>query len=300
MDIEKGAEEIFSGFQRALARNEGLFIGRNGTIELETLLFKLYGSKPSDPYPDTISKRIELHAGIFPSTKASLDRWVFSMVEAIRFTDVLVAGWYKPLEEQEKILLDSLNKGSPRIPLRSLEPYYVPPEKRWTSLLQGQKVAIVNAFAKTAVQQIEKREEIWPLATESLLPSNVTWIPIVTGYAPILAQGSAEWPLRHKSWDVAVSGVVQQVLQSGARIALIGCGGLGMVIGCELKKKGVIAIVMGGALQVLFGIKGSRWATHSIISQFWNDAWVHPSLEETPKGASLIEGGCYWSNTKKN
>ena len=77
-------------------------------------------------------------------------------------------------------------------------------------------------------------------------------------------------------------------------IALIGCGALGMVLGSELKKHGIIAIVMGGATQVLFGIKGQRWATHSVISHFWNEAWVWPNVTETPRGASSIEGGCYW------
>jgi hypothetical protein len=52
--------------------------------------------------------------------------------------------------------------------------------------------------------------------------------------------------------------------------------------------------VLGGATQVLFGIKGKRWETHDVISKFWTDAWVWPSLEETPGGAGDIEGGCYW------
>lgn len=294
MDIETGAKEIMVALERALARKEGLLIGRNGTIELETLFFKLFQTKPAQPYPGILSKRMELHAGIFPSTQVSLDRWIFQMIEAIRSCDVLVAGWYKPLEAQEKTLLEKTNTNAPRIPLRSLEPYYVEPEKRWTTLLQGHRVAIVNAFAQTSMKQIEKREEIWPVATDSLLPKEVEWIPIVTGYAPILAQGRAEWPSGESSWDVATMSVVKQVVDSGARIALIGCGGLGMIIGSELRKRGVIAIVMGGALQVLFGIKGRRWATHDVIQHFWNDAWVSPSDKETPGGSQLIEGGCYW------
>lgn len=294
MEIEKGAQEITKAMERALQRKEGLLVGRNGTIELETLLFKFYNAKPSQQYPEGICRRMELNAGIFPPTQTSLDRWVFMMAESIRNCDVLVAGWYKPLALQEELLIDNLHKFVPRIPLRSLEPYYVSPDQRWTSLLKGQRVAIVNAFAKTARKQVEKREEIWPLATESLLPSDVDWVPIVTGYSPTLAQGKASWPSDIHSWDVAVDAVVREVVQSGAKIALIGCGGLGMVIGSELKKRGIICIVMGGALQVLFGIKGNRWARHDVIQHFWNDAWVYPSDSETPGGAWRIENGCYW------
>jgi hypothetical protein len=294
MNIEKGADEICAAIERALKRKEGLLIGRNGTIELETMLFKLFAAKPGEDFPSAIARRMEWNAGIFPSTKVSLDRWVFSTVEAIRSSDILVAGWYKPLEVQEQKLLEPLNTNSPRIPLRSLEPYYVEPTKRWTCLLKGQKVAIVNAFAQTAVSQIKKRDEIWPVATESLLPSDVQWVPIRTGYSPALAQGKASWPSNILSWDVAINSVVKQVCDSRCKIALIGCGGLGMAIGCELKKRGVIAIVLGGALQVLFGIKGNRWEKHDVISHFWNDAWVYPQNEETPGGAWNIEGGCYW------
>lgn len=298
MSLEKGAEEIFTAIERALKRKEGLLVGRNGTIELETLLFKLYVAKPAEEYPSHILQRMELNAGVFPANKVSFDRWVFMAVESIRNCDVLVAGWYKPLEAQEKQLLDSINTNCIRIPLRSLEPYYVPPEKRWTQLLQSQKVAIVNSFVNSCMSQLEKREEIWPVEPQTLLPPNVEWIPIRTGYSPRLAQGRSGWSSDIQSWDVAVMDVVKQVVNSGARIALIGCGGIGLLIASELKKRGVIAIVMGGALQVLFGIKGNRWEKHDTISHFWNESWVYPSLDETPNGAWMVEGACYWG--KKN
>jgi len=92
----------------------------------------------------------------------------------------------------------------------------------------------------------------------------------------------------------AVDWIVSEVVRQGSRFALIGCGGIGMLVALELKKRGVIAIVLGGAIQVLFGIKGSRWKNHPIISKFWNDFWVNPSETEKPNGANSIEGGCYW------
>ena len=294
MAIEGGAEEIRKVLDTALKKKEGALIGRNGTIELETLLFRLYGSAPNQAYPTHITNRLELHAGVWPTDKSNTDKWSFSLLEAIRLSDVLVAGWYAPLKDQEERLLNTLNTIAPRIPLRSLEPYYVVPELRWTNLLAGQRVAVVSSFALTIEEQLLKAKEVWPIETESLLPSNVEWVPIQTGYAPKLAQGVAAWPSTITSWDVAVSHIVRQVVQSKASIALIGCGGLGMLIGAELKKRGIIAIVLGGATQVLFGIKGHRWASHSVISTFWNDAWVYPRRTETPGGASLIEGGCYW------
>ena len=294
MAIEEGAAHISTAIQTALATRTGALIGRNGTIELETLFYRLYDAKPNQTYPETLSQRLELHAGVWPRTKDSLDKWTFDLLEAIRSCDVLVAGWYAPLKQREEELLNTLNKGAPRIPLRSLEPYYVPPDQRWTQHLAGQRVAVVSSFAQTIESQIENRELIWPVATESLLPSAVEWIPIRTGYAPVLAQGVAEWPSDIQNWSDAVRSVVTSVVESKSSVALIGCGGLGMLIGLELKRRGIVAIVLGGALQVLFGIKGTRWATHSVISQFWNEDWVWPSKDETPNGSSHIENGCYW------
>jgi hypothetical protein len=294
MDIQKGATEIYTCIEKALEKKEGALIGRNGTIELETLLFRTFGSSPNQQYPPALARKLELHAGIWPSDKKSIDNWIFQMLEAIRFTDVLVAGWYEPLKAAEERLLQKTNMIAPRIPLRSLEPYYVPSEERWTNLLAGQRVAVISSFTKTIKEQLEKKDLIWPVCPESLLPTNVEWVFVQTGYAPVLAQGIAEWPSDVNSWDVAVSSIVKQVVASQASIALIGCGGMGMVIGCELKKRGIIAIVLGGATQVLFGIKGMRWLNHPVISTFWNDAWVFPNASETPRGAFQIEGACYW------
>lgn len=290
MNLEEGALQIYQGIQKALQNGTGLLVGRNGTIELECLFG--FGN-PS---------KLELHAGVWPSTQQSIQVWIQRSIEAILESDVLVAGWYAPLAKEETLFLNNLDIKVPRIPLRSLEPYYLPPEKRWTSLLKDQKVAIVSSFANTAVAQTKNRDEIWPLFTESILPSTTHWIPIVTGYCPALAQGSAEWPKGIQSWQDAVSFIVEEVIKSKARIAIVGCGGLGMILGDELKKRGIIVIVMGGATQVLFGIKGGRWSNHSVISNFWNDAWVYPSPTETPRGASRIENGCYWepSATQKN
>jgi hypothetical protein len=69
-----------------------------------------------------------------------------------------------------------------------------------------------------------------------------------------------------------------------------------MIIGAALKEAGVVCIVMGGAIQVFFGIKGERWANHDVIRGFWNDQWVWPSVDETPGGAKDVEGSCYWSS----
>jgi hypothetical protein len=46
-----------------------------------------------------------------------------------------------------------------------------------------------------------------------------------------------------------------KIVNLAPTIVLIGCGALAMPLALRLKKQGMICIVMGGAIQNLFGIK---------------------------------------------
>ena len=270
----------------ALESDMGALIGRNGTIELEQMIQVTPGRL----------KILERNAGIFPVAVHSVFyRWQKESIEATKSADVLAAGWYDPLKEAEAEAFQRWNVKALQVPLRTLESYYVEPEEQWTKLLEGHSVAVVTSFTETAKKQVNKTEAIW--GSHGVLPpaGSVDWHWIQTGHPRSIAQGRNEWPDGINSWSQAADYVVREVMKSGARFALIGCGGLGMPIAKMLKDRGVIAIVMGGAIQVLFGIKGRRWEKHPIISGFWNDAWVWPSKEETPVYAEAIEGGCYWA-----
>ena len=296
IEIEGGATRIGLLIAKCLVDPEqGCLIGRNGTIELQTLLYWINHARP-----DKNSLPIlERHAGVFPVTdsNAVLD-WIQEYFQANKDADCMAVGWYPPLESAERNLFSNWNPTVVSVRLRSLEPYYVAPQLRWTKLLAGQKVAVVSSFAETMKKQLEHREAIWGTNAESLLPSSTEFLFFKTGYAPSLALGRAGWSPPCASWSEAVSRLEQDVLASGARIVLIGCGGLGLPLGRRLRAAGKIVIVLGGAIQVLFGMKGSRWKTHDVISKFWNPAWIYPSAEETPAGAFLIESSCYWSPVK--
>ena len=293
--VETGAQAICA----AIKGSEPFFIGRNGTIELEVIFFwmtRRLGGGP--PYPDQYMETICRNAGIFPPIDAAVDAWCKEYCEALGELNGLAAGWYKPLESVEQHILKKYASGSEfHCPLRSLEPYYVSQDLQWTRALAGKRVAVVSSFADSIRKQIEgeKFPRIWSGQNAGLLnPPGVTWSFVKTGYAPALALGRCDWPAGVASWKDAVAHVVAAVKASDADVAIIGCGGLGMIIGAQLKRLGISAIVLGGATQVLFGLKGTRWATHPVISGFWNEAWTWPSEAEKPRGAILVEGGCYW------
>jgi hypothetical protein len=292
--VEEGAREICL----AIKSGKPFFIGRNGTIELQVLFFWLTQRKEGKSYPKEYVETICRNAGVFPATNESLDAWCKEYCAAIEEMNGLAAGWYKPLENIEAAILKFHTTGSEfRCPLRSLEPYYVNPDLQWTRQLAGKRVTVVSSFTESIQKQIEGESfpRIWTHERAGLLnPPGITWSFVRTGYAPALALGRAGWPTGVTCWQDAVAHVVKGVQESDADVAIIGCGGLGVLIGAELKRQEISAIVLGGATQVLFGLKGTRWATHTIISSFWNDAWIWPSESEKPNGAILVEGGCYW------
>jgi hypothetical protein len=293
-EVEDGARLILKRIEASLKSGSGCLIGRFGTIECnvswanETMGLESLHERQKD--------QLEKNAGIFPFTQEAVKEWCSDYKEAFKTADVLALGWYAPIVEQEKELMKRWGWHGEKVVLRALEPYYVPPELRWTRLLEGKDVCVVNSFTESMKGQVLKGESrVWPGAGSSIWPSGVHWHFVHTGYAPSLALGKAGWNCEPQDWREAVDWAVAEVLKTGARMVLLGCGGLAMCMARRLKEKGKVCLVLGGATQVLFGIKGRRWETHPVISKFWNEDWVWPMEEETPAGCQMVEGGCYWS-----
>jgi hypothetical protein len=287
---------IFSAISEALESKKGLLIGRFGTIEFHVLLGR--GSAGGG------LEVLERNAGVFPITPQSIQTWRTAYEAAVKSADMLATGWYEPIAVDEQKYLKRIGWKGEQIRLRALEPYYLEADKkhiRWTNALAGRKVCVVSSFAQTMEKQIAKGEErIWPGAEGSIWPADTEWSFVRTGYAPILAKGRAGWndvldsDEDTTTWMQAEAEVRRKVLETGAEIVLIGCGGLGMPLAGKLKKEGKICIVLGGAIQILFGVKGGRWIHHPVIGHLINSDWAWPAEEETPAAASEVEGACYW------
>lgn len=95
-----------------LKSERAVLIGRNGSIELAAILF-----------PQTCNMdMLELHTGVWPTNASSFKVWREAQIEAIKQCDVIAAGWYAQLAQQELSLCSILCPSSPVVPLRSLEP----------------------------------------------------------------------------------------------------------------------------------------------------------------------------------
>lgn len=158
--------------------------------------------------------------------------------------------------------------------------------KGWTWVLENKKVLVVHPFADTIMKQYcQHREEIFP-GSNALPKFDLKCVKAVQ----TIADASDD---RFSDWFEALDYMTEKIKEHDFDIALIGCGAYGFQLASRVKNMGKIAVHMGGALQTLFGIKGSRWEKK--YNDMYNDAWVYPSEDETPKGYEKVEGGCYWS-----
>jgi hypothetical protein len=296
-EINDGAKKICERFCNS---TQPLFIGRNGSTEIAVFFFWINNRSSGWPWPAELIQRLRTNFGVWPITTESVDKWCRNYEIALSKVNGIVAGWYKPYIDMELKFINQTVPTAFKIPLRSLEPYYVAPELRWTANLANQDVAVVTSFTQSIQQQLDRIDplKIWSNidSPETILPPTTRWHLIKSYFPPnVSEEHETGWSsIGIDSWEPAVDYIVNEVVKTSATVAIIGCGALGFVVGGQLRKRGISVILLGGAVQVLFGIRGKRWENHDIISKFWNDYWIYPLESERPPNAATIEGACYW------
>ena len=229
------------------------------------------------------------NAGFFPVEETAIIRFCEMMLEDSKQLDLL-ASWLRK-EQNVKNLLS----GTKRIFLPYLEPWYA--EQPWTRTLSGKRVVVVHPFAELIQAQYDRRKYLFD--NPEILPEfDLRTIPAVQSMGGENKQGFV-------SWFDALAWMEQEITREPFDIALIGCGAYGFPLAAYVKRSGKKAVHMGGALQLLFGIKGNRWEDpmygvrewglpKGFYLQLFNDYWVKPGEETKPKNASQVEGACYW------
>jgi hypothetical protein len=217
-------------------------------------------------------------SGVFPLNTNTLEKFSELMLEDMQELDIL-ASWI--IQERH---FKNKTEHAKKIRLQDLEPHYhnVP----WTSALAGKKVLVIHPFAESIKNQYQhKRTKLFE--NPNILPEfELKTIKAVQSVAGNKTEFS--------DWLEALNHMKKLINETDFDIAIIGCGAYGFPLAAHIKRIGKQAIHMGGATQLLFGIKGKRWDNHELISSLFNEHWISPSKEETPKQYKKVEGGCYW------
>jgi hypothetical protein len=265
----------------AIITSQPFLAARIGSVELNCLYFYLSErQKLKTIYPDYIRKTMENNAGFFPTDDACLDKFCNLLISDLKEVN-LMGVWYN---KNEDYICRKLCPNATLSDLACLEPYYH--KLPWSRWLAGKKVLVVHPCSQSITLQYKNnRENIF--INQSILPQfDLSSIRAV--------QSAAGEKTEFKNWFVALDNMKEKISQSDFDVAIIGAGAYGLSLAAYVKKLGKKAIHLGGATQILFGIKGKRWDNFPKVFQFYNKYWVRPLPEETPEGAKKVEGGCYW------
>jgi len=165
----------------------------------------------------------------------------------------------------------------------------------WLRSLRGKTVLVVHPFVTSISRQLQTgAAAIWgPALGGRVMPDGIRWKLV---RPPVNLGASAE----HGSWRLALRDLIEMVDAAGEfDVALMACGGLGMLLGAHLRATDRSSIYVGGNLQIWFGIMGRRWAKDGVLTRIYraaNGSWVRPNATsgEVPLHARSVEGSAYW------
>ena len=265
---------------------EPFLVSRFGNTELQTMVYyldtyEMENSKESEEVFREWFTRLQEGAGFFPANEALAGKFVKEMLSACKKIDML-AMWHCNMEDY---FIDKYMKNTVLTYISRIESWRY--RKPWSSALRGKKVLVIHPFQNTIRNQYSKRKLLF--RNENVLPE----FELVTLKAVQTIAGERDE--RFATWFEALEYMYTEAMKKEFDIAIIGCGAYGMPLAARLREQGKQVIHLGGATQLLFGIKGKRWIESPIIKLDFNDNWVYPSEDEKPKNSQNIEGGCYWN-----
>ncbi len=276
-----------SGVIKSLLQSDGSkMIARFGANELKAMISGL-----CDDYPCHLWERHKRNvehdglfsgAGVFPRNVNLIPSFAQIMKDACKEVDLLGV-WFNRYEDM--VIQELCDSEIKLCSLKMLAPQY-DPKHPWTECLTGRKVLVVHPFVDSMRKQYEKRD---------LLFENKNMLPDMDLHFLKAVQSSAgqKNPM-FKNWFDALEYMYEETQKFDYEIAIIGCGAYGFPLASMMKRDGKKVLHLGGTTQLLFGIIGQRWLDNPNEKIKINDAWIHPSMEETPRNFHKVEGGCYW------
>jgi hypothetical protein len=265
--------------REAITRGSPCMIARFGSGEIQATVFPRLPWLLRRALRRRCIDQLHFSAGFFPRSETALLRFAELMASDAEAVDIL-GSW----RVEESMLARSLTRAT-FVPLVSLEPYYS--SAPWTEALAGRKVLVVHPFKQTIERQYHtNRSRIF--RDPRMLPEFASFTVIQA----VQSIAASETPFA--DWFEALESMKREIDRVDFDVALIGCGAYGFPLAAHVKRQGRVAIHLGGATQLLFGIRGRRWDDHPVIAPLINDSWVRPSADETPGNAHIVEKACYW------
>ena len=274
--------ETQNAIRELIASGEPCCIARLGGNELFSMSCYEFGI---DVKKEKAIDQLCTCGGFFPNDISLGHRYNACMKEACSQMDLL---GISVARFEEYYIQKYVPKSVKITRIYDLEPWKMP-DNPWSNVLAGKKVLVIHPWAETIAEQFQKREQLFPGTT--ILPD----FQLKTLKAVQTIAGTKDD--RFETWFDALEWMYQEALKIDFDIAIIGCGAYGFPLAAKLKAAGKQAFHLGGATQLMFGIKGRRWVEHktfAYVQALFNDAWIYPSANDKPRNLKKVEDGCYW------
>lgn len=296
------ADEASDTIRALLEAGKPCMVARFGAFELATLVNYLgviapqhsvwryvRGEQPEWWWTESLVRHMQTNAGFFPSTPENLLRFGEEMMHCIPQVDVL--GSWLP---DERRFFHLMSPDLQRVSLLNIEPYWA--KHPWSAALKGKRVLVVHPFAELIERQYAEKRTLLFENPEVLPPFELRTLQAVQSIG-----GESN---NFTDWFEALQWMKDKMDAQPYDVCLIGCGAYGFPLAAHAKRTGHQAIHLGGALQLLFGIKGKRWEDPNYgvreikkqgqYSTLFNEHWIRPSAQFIPTQAKNVEEGCYW------
>jgi hypothetical protein len=294
--IERGA--LIQKIKESVENGNGLAIGKLGFSEQSLLGYLPYKQKnPTHiqlkAYEAMLRYHCEVQFGVFPTNPSFLQEFAQFYEKHVKQIDIL--GLFQSNQEDKIIKENELTAHF--IPYQHTEPDRSVPANESNCYLQyfaGKKLILISPYAD--LLKLRATKEIFELVWSNIQkkwfqPSETRSFEIPYSYINSIQT--------HKKYLNSINlfkSICTEIDKIEFDIAFIGAGALGLPIASYIKGQGKIAISLGGHLQVLFGVGGSRWYK----DEFWtinyiNKHWVDMPERYHPKNKiSLTDKGAYW------
>lgn len=274
----------------------GVAVGKLGVSEQAMLAYPSFlGRCVSERQSAALTMQTQKHcaagSGLFPTDPATILEFSNFHAHASQSLDFLglVGG------RLEADVLNLLDYQGRTISMLEMEPDRSIPDNSegcYLPALRDKRVLIVSSMAdllcsraneSTFLATWAKTQKPW------FYPAEVTSLSFPYAY-DIDTQRHFGHSMNLLDW------ILERINPDDFDVALIAGGGLGIPIASAIKTMGRCAIALGGALQVLFGVRGKRWREDNEWKQnYFTDAWIDTPQNLVPRMLpGTADGGAYW------
>ena len=250
--------------KKFILEKNGYYVCRIGNVEATACLTKTIG-------------QLETNAGFY-GTDDKLEDFIKLYLDSLKNADInMMVVSCNSFRLVDRMLVNN-NIYIPSIPYMEIPAPYL-------NIMQAihdanEQLIIVSHFADEIEKQMKKLNYIWPQ-----YKFKKDFIKVVKSY-------NTTYEKPHKDYFESLEDLKQRALDDGVKYYFVSCGAYGIPLCSHLKNNKKNVIYIGGILQILFGLMGSRWETRNEIRSLMNMHWMYPSNEKY-NALMKIENGCY-------